>query len=208
MCAIKTKLKSRAGASITFALLIFLVCSVVSVVVIVAASAASGRVSGVQETDQRYYAAVATAETLRDIFEDSDVVEVTYNTDPDTGKPDPSTATVKETSGYALVDEMSVYAVTGQPYNITKDPKYEIKNAAADGYTCTVAPTFGDDLLLSFEIKATGGTEHINIGTYTLTVKFAPNVKQFAHSNDATSAKATVTWQLHSLSKGRAKTTS
>ena len=41
MIAIKNKLQSKRGASITFALLLFLVCSVVSIVVVVAGSAAA-----------------------------------------------------------------------------------------------------------------------------------------------------------------------
>ena len=63
---ILTKLRSRTGASITFALLLFLVCAVLSSVIIVAASAAAGRMSGIAEADQRYYAVTSAAELLRD----------------------------------------------------------------------------------------------------------------------------------------------
>ena len=50
---LKIKLRSETGASITFALLLFLVCSVVSIVVVVAGSAAAGRMSQRAETDHR-----------------------------------------------------------------------------------------------------------------------------------------------------------
>ncbi|MBR1561236.1 MAG: hypothetical protein IJ646_13460, partial [Clostridia bacterium] len=65
MRTVKNKLGSQAGASITFALLIFLVCAVVSSVVVVAATAAAGRMSQLPEMDQRYYAVTSAAGLLR-----------------------------------------------------------------------------------------------------------------------------------------------
>ena len=53
MSILKKKVASRRGASITFALLLFLVCAVVSSVVIVAGTAAAGRISRMAEMDQR-----------------------------------------------------------------------------------------------------------------------------------------------------------
>ena len=68
MQAIKRKLRSRRGASITFALLLFLVCAVLSSVIIVAASTASGRMSKLAETDRRYYAVTSAAELMKDLL--------------------------------------------------------------------------------------------------------------------------------------------
>ena len=64
MAQICSKLKDRKGASITFALLIFLVCSIVSIVVIVASTTASGRLKNIPEIDRRYYAVSSAAELL------------------------------------------------------------------------------------------------------------------------------------------------
>ena len=64
--ALRRKLASRRGASITFALLLFLVCTIVGVIVIVAASAASGRVSGMPLSDTRNYAVNSAIDILRD----------------------------------------------------------------------------------------------------------------------------------------------
>ena len=64
MNAIKNKIQSSKGASITFALLIFLVCAVVSSVVIVAGTTAAGRMSQTAQTDQRFYAVSSAAELL------------------------------------------------------------------------------------------------------------------------------------------------
>ena len=60
------KLRSREGASLTFALLAFLVCAVISAVLLASASAAAGRVSKLAETDQRYYAVTSAAQLFCD----------------------------------------------------------------------------------------------------------------------------------------------
>jgi len=69
MNAMKNKIKSQRGASITFALLLFLVCAVISSVVIVAATAAGGRMSQIAQSDQRYYAVTSAAELLKDALD-------------------------------------------------------------------------------------------------------------------------------------------
>ncbi len=62
---IMNKLRSRSGASITFALLLFLVCSVLCAVIFAAATSASGRMSSLPESDQRYFAVASAAELLK-----------------------------------------------------------------------------------------------------------------------------------------------
>jgi len=64
----RRKLRSRRGASITFALLLFLVCTVLCSVIITASTASSGRMSQIAETDQRYYAVTSAAELLKDVI--------------------------------------------------------------------------------------------------------------------------------------------
>ena len=66
MNRIKKKLNSRKGASITYALLIFLVCAVVGSAVLVAGTTAAGRMSEVVKSDQRYYAVTSAARMLID----------------------------------------------------------------------------------------------------------------------------------------------
>lgn len=58
------KLKSNAGASLSFALLLFLVCSVIGAVVLTAATADAGRAGKMAETDQRYYSVTSAGELL------------------------------------------------------------------------------------------------------------------------------------------------
>ena len=87
---VNRKLRSRRGASITFALLLFLVCAVISSVIIAAATTASGRLSKQAEMDQRYYSVTSAAELLKDLIDEEAVTIVrqskrsaviTYNND-------------------------------------------------------------------------------------------------------------------------------
>ena len=80
MNEIKAKVSSQSGASITFALLIFLVCTVLSSVIIVAATTASGRMSQMAESDQRYFCVTSAAELLKDILDGKTVSIVTVET--------------------------------------------------------------------------------------------------------------------------------
>ena len=87
MNAMKNKIKSQRGASITFALLLFLVCAIISSIVIVAATAAAGRMSGQVDMDGRYYAVTSVASKLKTEIEGKEVT-LSYNED------NPSEATV------------------------------------------------------------------------------------------------------------------
>ena len=71
MNMMKKKLNSERGASISWALLIFLVCTVVGSVVLVAGTTASGRFSKLAENDQGYYAVTSSAGLLRDVLNQS-----------------------------------------------------------------------------------------------------------------------------------------
>ena len=62
--AITHKVRSTDGASLSIALLLFLVCAVVGSVVLAAATAASGRLAKMAEMDQRYYSVTSAAELL------------------------------------------------------------------------------------------------------------------------------------------------
>ena len=197
MNAIKNRIRSQRGASITFALLLFLVCAVLSSVIIVAATTAAGRMSGMKETDQRYYAATEAANRLESLFDDAKI-EVTYNkTDPAVNN---ATFNVLSGEESALLKEYSLYAAME---TVPESTGLSITNANAADYTCTVTPKL-EGGLLTFVIEADGGTENINTGTYNLDIVFASNVKRPETGANATTAKATVSWKLHSLKKGRA----
>lgn len=80
---LKRKLRSRTGASITFALLLFLICAVLSSVILAAATSASGRMSQMAETDQRYYAVTSASELLKDMLHEQKVSIVILDEDGD-----------------------------------------------------------------------------------------------------------------------------
>jgi len=65
------KLNSSKGASITFALLAFLVCAVISAVLLASASAAAGRLSGLAAADRRYYAVTSAVQLFSDSLSES-----------------------------------------------------------------------------------------------------------------------------------------
>ena len=76
MKRMKQKLNSQTGASITFALLLFLVCAVVGAAVLTAGSAAAGRISKTAEMDQRYYSVNSAAGLLIEKIEEETVTVV------------------------------------------------------------------------------------------------------------------------------------
>ena len=121
MKRIRRKLNSRKGASITWALLIFLVCTVVGSAVLVAGTAAAGRMSKLAENDQRYYAVTSTAGLLRDILSQPVTVTRTAGTDPATGNPQYTIS--YSGSSDAVVKEL-VHALTQWPDTdqTTNDP--------------------------------------------------------------------------------------
>ena len=210
MRQLKTKLRSRRGASITFALLLFLVCAVISTVVIVAASTAGGRMSGMRETDERYYAATEAARKLQSIFEETQkttvgAVVVSYSKSADTYT---IADAVKFEKGTDSVNDLLAAASKAVVSNsltgtATSLAALDTIKSEDEKYTGVITPKLNNGLL-NFEISATGPSGGKNSGTYKLIIAFTPTLKM-PDMGSATSATATVSWSLNSLSKGRAK---
>lgn len=76
---IAKKLRSDSGASITFALLLFLVCAALSAVVLVAATTAAGRLKNLAASDSNYYSVMSAAEYINDQMDGQAVSELTVN---------------------------------------------------------------------------------------------------------------------------------
>ena len=198
MNRIRNKLQSRRGASITFALLLFLVCAVISSVVIVAASTAGGRLSTVREMDQRYYAATAAADVLRQTLDGKTAI-VSYQTSGGT-----TTAT---TTAEGILSEASKLVVTGGSQALTAISP--IENTVDDvKYTCTITGTVNNGLL-TFDIAAGGGKFNKN-GIYTLQLVFTSTVMKTEEASTTegslptgSSGKAKVTWKTGSIRKIR-----
>lgn len=189
MSAIKNKLKSRRGASITFALLLFLVCAVVSSVVVVAGTTSSGWMSGLQEMDARYYALSDAGYLLCDIF-DGESVTLEYVKE-DYSVPTPPVGV------HPILLEASKVALAGS--ELSRKAK-DIKIGKTEGnnteYSCSALEEFKNGLL-TFTLSADGG--NVTKGKYTLRLTFAPNVKKSVTDSSQLNAKATIGWKLRDI---------
>ena len=223
MNAMKNKIKSQRGASITFALLIFLVCAVVSIVVVVAGSAAAGRMSQRAETDQRYYAVTSAVELLCDDFKGMKVT-VEYSTEagtnpkaddfevtgivdsnnvPRTNLNDPELVMVTAVSrklamllaGLGLDDEQYTLTVSSNPEKTTLD--------------CDINEYIKNDGRVIFEVSNHRDKKAVNQKIYTLQAVFDATISQSTSQyTDTTENKTmeqittTLVWSVNSLAKG------
>lgn len=71
------KIQSDTGASLSFALLLFLVCTVVGSVILTSGTASSGRLSRLRDMDTRYYSVESAANLIRKSM-DGMVVNAVY----------------------------------------------------------------------------------------------------------------------------------
>ena len=232
MNAMKNKIKSQVGASITFALLIFLVCAVVSGVVVVAASTSAGRMSQLAQSDQRYYAVTSAGELLRGVFDNVASVTVDYEkeTRDNTGAIDTPRAVTKMT--VAFKDGSTSLSI--KPDDTSKSIASILARASGDlvgalgGVDLPASTTF--TLALTDDTKAASPfdkaaldcniTETVQenglvvfevsnaVATgvktvYSLKILFKSNIKELATDDKTLFGKAEVTWSLHSVEKVR-----
>ena len=199
MLLIKKKLKSQNGASISFALLLFLVCAVLSSAIIVAGTAAAGRLSRLAEADQRYYAVTSAAGLLsRDIGGRTVTVEYSKKTGKVTPAGSPtilSDASEKLVEALSSTDEDAADKVLQRTFELTPDTS--IANAKLG---CVIKETLQRDGMLLFDVSNDPGGSG---GVYTLRVVFSSKMKRSASDSSEDTVKTTVTWKLHSIHKIR-----
>ena len=80
------KIRSNRGASLIFALLLFLVCTVIGSVVLAAGTASAGRMSKLGESDQRYYSVTSAAQLLAKELTDKEIRIVRTRQETETTK--------------------------------------------------------------------------------------------------------------------------
>lgn len=121
---VQRKLKSRQGASLSIALLIFLLCATVGSVVLAAANTSYGTLVGKNQSDQKKYALISAAETFRDTAE---TIIINVPVDSET-EPDVSDSMLKEVIySTAIKKEAGSAEVTME----VKDPNVHVQKAMA-----------------------------------------------------------------------------
>lgn len=210
MRTIKNKLSSQRGASLTFALLIFLVCAVVGSAVLVAGTAASGRMSKIAEMDQRYYSVNSAARLLIDLITENEVQVVK------TVKKDGTSAytvkTVKEGSSayvvptaptFTSLTEEAAYQVAKE---ITSSKTREITlKGKSDSLSVKIIETINPDGSLLFELvnDEEGASEK-----YRMQIWFAADKKQMReldYSGNTETVTTTLKWKLSDVEIVRSK---
>ncbi|MBQ7603974.1 MAG: hypothetical protein IJU75_03380 [Clostridia bacterium] len=176
------------GASITVALLFFILCAVIGSVVLTAGTAAAGRVRRLAEGDRSYRCVLSAAETLRDLI-DGRQTEVLRT----------RLANYTVTSEYQVDEDGVASRTSEQPVESEKTYSY---NFSIDGASFTLRDNLLWDAAISliFGQKSTdagkweneyGVTEEVSLSQFTVTpVDFEPKTA------------VTVTAKLLSLTAG------
>ena len=127
---LKNKLRSRRGASITFALLLFLVCAAIGSAVLVAGTAASGRMADTAKMDQRYYAVTSAAELMKDLIDEKTVTIVEVTTSSKT------TTYTNGTAGDPVLNEGNTFSTYLFPDKTGSEVTYaDCNTVETNGYT-------------------------------------------------------------------------
>lgn len=190
MNAIKKKLKSEAGASITFALLLFLVCTVVGSLVLTAGSAAAGRLANLAKMDQQYYSVTSAAALLQKEIEGKSTVVVrtkvtetvtTYNSSGEpAGSPEVTTEETVTVNGEeagdffradSLITDAAVLLFIDEIENdFTRTLELAADGAGDDleALTVTVEEKLSPEGTLTLDIRKGDAAE----GAYTLRMTF------------------------------------
>ena len=205
MNRIREKIRSQTGASLTFALLIFLVCAVVGSAVLVAGTAASGRMSKIAEMDQRYYSVNSAAKLLIELI---DGEAVTIIETKQTG----STAVAYEYDEYdedgdripvessfnSIVKEAAYYYIT----QIAPDDQSDRKPVTGADNRYVLNLSVGSITKAAVEIKEElkdNGTMVLNVQNsgitdpYAMNLTFSPDIKK---TEDKQETQTVTTWKI------------
>ena len=132
---IRAKLRDNTGASITYALLLFLVCAVVGSVVLAAGTAAAGRMSQAVDGDRRYYAVTSAVRALKEELNgNSNTIVFNYN------------GSIKD----GIIDEEKLSPIQFDKKSISGDITYGITDYASAVVGKIVS---GSEVELSFSVN-------------------------------------------------------
>jgi hypothetical protein len=158
---IMNKLRSEKGASITFALLLFLVCTVLCAVIIAAATAAAGRMSRISDQERRYYAVSSAASMMKELIDgqvvsvakvDCTTIDTTYTGGAITGE---SVVSTEETKYFLFTGEDANAVIANHEFG-DGDSAYIFDNAAIKSISADAAKNvYKAQTLSSREMKLT-----------------------------------------------------
>lgn len=194
MSAMRAKLKDQRGASITYALLIFLICAVASSIIIVASSAAAGRMANVPRSDRRYYAVTSAAGLLKGEIDGKTVV-----------------VTKKVTKGAEDSGSDKVDYTPNEPDSVLTDATLKLVKGETAQTNYTLTATGYEALNCGIKQKIENGllVYTITNNGYTLEIVFGSNMKESTREigTGVTQTTSTVQWKFHSMQKMVSKPT-
>lgn len=159
MDKLNIKLRSQKGASLSIALLLFLVCMVVGAVILTAGTTASGRLSKLTEMDRRYYSVASAAEILSQELSRETVTIERIKTTTTTVTTDYA-VDYDEESGETTVTTGSPSTNTADEYRTTIKRETEIINDITS-QNHSISPT-GLSFLTARAVKLLFGTNNCN----------------------------------------------
>ena len=194
------KLKSKTGASLSMALLLFLVCAVIGAVVLTAATAAAGRASKMAESEQRYFSVTSAGELLVNelcgkpvtiVRTKETVTEVTTEYDDDGNKikdnstetepTDTFTTTINDNyydtdDGTDEIDISNMSFLTARAASLLFGDKLELKNAFDCSFSESVTSDSGEfNIILNDDenelSEVSAGYNLISDGTLLITLE-------------------------------------
>ena len=200
MKQIRNKLQSERGASITFALLLFLVCAVTGSLILMASTAASGRISRTAELDGQYYSVMSAARLLQEEIEKNPVtvteITVTKTVTKYTNGTPETPAQAGEPQYTRQIGEQN--SNTFLPASLTEDAAQRLTDGSSEGNAAiwpfirtltlsaseessenldvlkaTVTETLSQDGILKLRITA-GDTQSVSSGHYAVLLTFSP----------------------------------
>ena len=224
MNAIKKKLKSEAGASVTFALLLFLVCAVVGSVVLTAGSAAAGRLANLAKMDQQYYSVISAAGLLQKDTEEKIVTVVrtsitetvtTYNSSGEPAGPPEETTKKKVTvngeeaedffTADSLVTDAAVLLFIDEienDFTRTLELAADSGDGSLEALSVTVEERLSPDGTLTLDIRK-GNAED---GAYTLRMTFAGKMNTETDVQNVSGTPENVTASTYSIASTQTET--
>ena len=164
MQAVRNKIRSRRGASLTFALLLFLVCAVIGSVVLTAGTVAAGRMAQVAEMDQRYYSVNSAARLLIDLIDGKEVTIVEIiekNDDGSTPSPEYKYSvddddTINPFALGSIVNEAAYNMVKADPSSTISPVTYslELNDKSVDVIKVSVEEQLDKDGKMTLRVKS------------------------------------------------------